>query len=422
MRLYVLVKYYSRMDYNWHIDIVSEDVDMGRYDFDKLHDRRGTSCIKWDSGMERKGRDDLLPLWVADMDFRLPDEIVSDIVKRAEQGIFGYTDTKDDYYDAVSGWFSRRHGFEVPKDWVTITHGVVYAIVLAIRSLTKPGEAVIIQQPVYKPFAEAVTVNDRKLVNNQLIYRDGRYEIDFDDFEKKIVEEKVKLFLLCSPHNPVGRVWTREELLRLADICKRHKVYVFADEIHSDFVYSSFAHTSYMTLGEEYRDRLILGTSPSKTFNMAGLQVANIIIPDKETREKFRHENMITGYSLGNAIGLEAAKSVYTKGDQWVDELVEYLEGNLAYVRDFLKDKLPNVKLIEPEGTYLLWLDFSEITDSHKELETLMVDKAHLWLDPGIIFGKETSLFERVNIACPRSILKQAMEQLYEAISATDSK
>jgi len=395
---------------------------MGQYDFDTYIDRRGTSCIKWDFGMERKGRDDLLPLWVADMDFKLPDEIVSDITNRASQGVFGYTDPKDDYFDAVNGWFERRHGFKVDHDWITITHGVVYGIVLAIRAFTEPGEAVMIQQPVYYPFAESVRVNKRKLVNNQLVYKDGKYEIDFDDFEKKIVEEKVKLFLLCSPHNPVGRVWSRDELIRIADICKRHDVYVFADEIHSDFIYSSFAHTSYMTLGDGYRDKLILGTSPSKTFNMAGLQVANIIIPNKDVREKFRYENMITGYSQCNAVGLEATKSVYTKGDKWVDELIEYLEGNLSFVRDFLKEKLPKVKLVEPEGTYLIWLDFSKITDSHKELEDLIVDKAHLWLDPGIIFGRETSLFERINIACPRSILKQAMEQLYEAISTADSK
>ncbi len=395
---------------------------MGQYDFDTYIDRRGTSCIKWDFGMERKGRDDLLPLWVADMDFKLPDEIVSDITNRASQGVFGYTDPKADYFDAVNGWFERRHGFKVDHDWITITHGVVYGIVLAIRAFTEPGEAVMIQQPVYYPFAESVRVNKRKLVNNQLVYKDGKYEIDFDDFEKKIVEEKVKLFLLCSPHNPVGRVWSRDELIRIADICKRHDVYVFADEIHSDFIYSSFAHTSYMTLGDGYRDKLILGTSPSKTFNMAGLQVANIIIPNKDVREKFRYENMITGYSQCNAVGLEATKSVYTKGDKWVDELIEYLEGNLSFVRDFLKEKLPKVKLVEPEGTYLIWLDFSKITDSHKELEDLIVDKAHLWLDPGIIFGRETSLFERINIACPRSILKQAMEQLYEAISKADSK
>jgi cystathionine beta-lyase len=389
---------------------------MGKYDFDTFIDRRGTSCIKWDFGMERKGRDDLLPLWVADMDFKLPDEITEDIVKRASQGIFGYTDPKSDYYDAVKRWFRKRHGFETESEWITITHGVVYAIVLAIRAFTEPGDAVIIQQPVYYPFAESVRVNNRKLVNNQLVYRDGRYEIDFEDFEKKIIENEVKLFLLCSPHNPVGRVWTRDELTELADICKRHGVYVFADEIHSDFIYSSFAHTSYMTLGEEYRDRLILGTSPSKTFNMAGLQVANIIIPDSAVREKFRHENMITGYSQCNAIGLEATKSVYTKGDIWVDELVEYLEGNLGYVRDFLKENLPQVKLVEPEGTYLIWLDFTEVTDDHKVLEDLIVDKAHLWLDPGIIFGRETALFERINIACPRTILEKAMEQLRDAV------
>ncbi len=389
---------------------------MSKYDFDTIIDRRGTSSIKWDFGMERKKRDDLLPMWVADMDFKLPDEIVDDIVKRASHGIFGYTDPKEDYYDAVKGWFNRRHGFHIENDWITITPGVVYAIDVAIRALTEPGDAVIIQQPVYYPFAEAVRVNDRKLINNQLIYKDGRYEIDFEDFERKIESENVKLFLLCSPHNPVGRVWTKEELLRLADICKQHGVYVFADEIHSDFIYSSFKHSSYMNLGREYMDRLILGTSPSKTFNMAGLQVANIIIPDKDVRDRFRHENMVTGYSQCNPIGLEATKSVYTKGDVWVDELISYLEGNLDCVRSYLKENISGVKLVEPEGTYLIWLDFTEVTSDHKALEKLIVDGAHLWLDPGIIFSKETALFERINIACPRTILKKALDQLCEAI------
>ena len=389
---------------------------MGKYNFDEIHDRRNTDCIKWDFGMQRKGRDDLLPLWVADMDFRLPDEVIKDITDRVQHGIFGYTDPGDKYRNTVRDWYQRRHGLTFDGKDIIVTAGVVYAIALSIRAFTKPGDAVIIQQPVYYPFKSTIEVNDRKVVNNQLVYKDGHYEIDFDDFEKKIIENDVKLFLLCSPHNPVGRVWTREELTRLAEICTKHDVYVFADEIHSDFVYPGHKHISFLTLDEKYTKKVVLGTSASKTFNLAGLQVSNIIIPDKDMFRAFEKENGAVGYSQPNAIGMVATMSVYQKGEEWLDELIEYLQGNLSYVREFLKEKLPKVKLIEPEGTYLIWLDFSEVTDNHKELEDIIVNKAKLWLDPGIIFGRETALFERINIACPRAILKQAMEQLYEGL------
>ena len=389
---------------------------MGKYNFDNIHDRRNTDSIKWDFGMQRKGRDDLLPLWVADMDFRLPDEAVADIVKRAEHGIFGYTDPGEGYYKPVKDWYEKRHGFRPESEWITVVPGVVYAIACAIRAFTKPGDSVIIQQPVYYPFEGTIRENHRSVVNSQLLYRNGRYEIDFEDFEKKIIENRVKLFLLCSPHNPVGRVWTRDELKRLADICAKHDVYVFADEIHSDFVYKGHEHTSFITLEKEYWTKLIIGTSASKTFNLAGLQIANVFTPDEEVRKAFRAVNEANGYSQPNVLGMVATKSVYENGEQWLDELLEYLEGNLSYVRSFLSEKLPKVNLVEPEGTYLIWLDFSEVTSDRKELKEIIEDKAKLWLDPGIIFGKETALFERVNIACPRAILVQAMEQLYEAL------
>ena len=299
---------------------------MGKYNFDTIIDRRGTSCLKHDFGIARKGRDDLLSLWVADMDFKLPDEILDDIVERTRHGIFGYTEPDDKYVEAVKGWYKKRFGFEIKEEWITVEPGIVYSIACAIRAFTKPGEAVIIQQPVYYPFMGTILANDRKLVNNQLIYKDGHYEIDFDDFEKKIVENDVKLFILCSPHNPVGRVWTKEELTRLGDICVSHGVYIFSDEIHSDFVYKGFKHTSFIKLGDKYTDKLVLGTSPSKTFNIAGLQIANIIIPNSETKKLYDHENDASGYSQGNVLGMTAASSVYAKGEEWLDELLEYLE------------------------------------------------------------------------------------------------
>ncbi len=389
---------------------------MGKYNFDEIVERRNTSCLKYDFGLKRKGRDDLLPLWVADMDFRLPDAVLDDIKERVDHGIFGYTDPDDKYFDAVKTWFRERHGFEPESDWITVEPGVVYSIAVAVKAFSEVGDSVLIQNPVYYPFAETIRLNKRKVVSNDLVYRDGHYEIDFEDFEKKIVDNQVKLFLLCSPHNPVGRVWTEKELTKIADICLKHNVYVFADEIHSDFVYRGFKHTSFITLGGKYKEKLILGTAPSKTFNLAGLQLANIIIPNKDTRDKFRFQNDASGYSQPNALGLVTTRSVYTKGGEWLDELKEYLEGNLSFIRDYLKEKLPEIKLIEPEGTYLVWLDFSAVTDNHKELEDIIVNQAKLWLDPGIIFGRESALFERINIAAPRSIVKQALDQLYSAL------
>ena len=391
---------------------------MGKYNFDEIHDRHNTSCIKWDFGKERMNRDDLLPLWVADMDFKLPDEVLEDIHKRVDHGIFGYTDPKDDYIDALNKWFRERHGFEIKKEWNVAEPGVVVSLANAVKAFAKEGEAVLVQQPVYYPFTGAIEYNKRKVVNNELVYKDGHYEIDFEDFEKKIVEENVKLFLLCNPHNPVGRVWTKDELLKMADICYKHNVYVFSDEIHFDFVFKGFKHTSFITLGEKYLDKLILGTAPSKTFNIAGLQNANIIIPNKEVRDRYRYVNDAAGLSQISVIGLEAAKSVYTKGGPWFDELLEYIEGNLSYVRSFLKEKLPEVKLVEPEGTYLIWLDFSGVTSDYKELEDLIVNKAKLWLDGGKIIGRKSALFERINIATPRKYVEQAMEQLYNAVKA----
>ena len=394
---------------------------MGNYNFDEIIDRKNTSSLKYDFGIERKGREDLIPLWVADMDFKLPDEVIEDLHKRIEHGIFGYTDPKDDYRKALKNWYKTRHGFEIENDWNTVVPGIVYSIAVAIRAFTDPGDSVLIQQPVYYPFMETITLNHRKVVNNQLVYKNGRYEIDFEDFERKIVEGNVKLFLLCSPHNPVGRVWTKKELEKMADICLEHDVYVFADEIHSDFVYSGHEHTSFITLGEVYTQRLILGTSPSKTFNIAGLQVANIIIPDAKIRKAFKLENEASGYSQGNVLGMAATISAYNNGADWLDELLLYLEGNVNYVRSFLKENLPQVKLVEPEGTYLIWLDFSEVTDDPKDLEKLIVDEAKLWLDSGVIFGKETALFERINIASPRSLIEQALEQLYIAIKKREA-
>jgi len=384
--------------------------------FDEIIDRRNTNSLKYDFGMERKHRDDLLPLWIADMDFRLPEEIISDIQAAVAHGIFGYSESKENYFIPLHDWFQNHFNWDVKKEWLTKTPGVVYAIALAIKAFTKEGEAVIIQQPVYYPFSECINDNNRRLINNQLIYENGKYSINFEDFEQKIINEDVKLFLLCNPQNPTGRVFTKEELTRLGEICLKHNVIVLSDEIHCDFTYPGHPHTVFASISEEFANNSIICTSPSKTFNMAGMQTSNIFIPNKTIRDLFLHEFDASGYSQLTTLGLVACQSAYTNGYEWLNELKTYLKGNLDYVRTFINENLPEIKLVEPEGTYLIWLDCSELGVSYKELEKIIIDKAKLWLDGGIIFGKATSLFERINIACPRSVLVQALTNLEQAI------
>ena len=393
---------------------------MGKYDFDRIIDRKDTSCLKYDFGMQRKGRTDLLPMWVADMDFALPEEILADFHKRIDHGIFGYTDPDAEYYAALDRWFSVHHGYHIQPEWVTLGCGVVYGLATGVKAFTEPGDAVLIQQPVYYPFREVIEDNGRTFVNNQLHYENGKYTIDFADFEQKIVENKVKVFLLCSPHNPAGRVWTQEELTRMGDICLKHNVIIMNDEIHCDFVYAPHHFTSLLTLDEKYRKNLVVYNSPSKTFNVAGLQPANIIIPDENLRKRYRKANAAAGYSQGSIMGQVAVKSCYTKGDEWVKELVDYIAGNIAWVRDFVKENFPKATFVEPEGTYLVWIDFSGYGFTDEELEHLVVDEAKLWLDSGKIFGPATAQFERFNMACPRAIVEKAFHQLKAALDSLD--
>lgn len=388
-------------------------------DFDEIIDRRNTNCLKYDFGLERKHREDLLPLWIADMDFRLPEIILNDIQKSVTHGIFGYSDSKEDYFLSLQNWFLTYFHWEVKRDWLIKTPGVVYAIAMAIKAFTKPQDAVIIQQPVYYPFSQCILDNGRRLINNQLCYQNGKYFIDFDDFEEKIQTEHVKLFILCSPHNPVGRVWTKEELNRIGEICLRHQVLVISDEIHSDFTYPGHPHTVFASMSETFSMNSIICTSPSKSFNMAGLQISNIYIPNEDLRTLFQQEINSSGYSQVNSLGLLACQSAYTNGGSWISDLKDYLKDNLDFVRDYLNKNIPQIKLVEPQGTYLIWLDCTGLGLSYKELELLITDKARLWLDGGIMFGRESALFERINIACPRSILKLALDQLSEAIKTS---
>ncbi|MBQ9643176.1 MAG: pyridoxal phosphate-dependent aminotransferase [Lachnospiraceae bacterium] len=386
------------------------------YDFEHVPDRTGTASLKYDFAMRRAGRTDLLPMWVADMDFALPEEILDRIRERTSHGIFGYTDPDAAYFDTLESWFVRHYGWEIDRSWVTVTPGVVYAISCAVRAFTAPGDAVLIQEPVYYPFREMIELNGRRCVSSPLKNQDGYYRMDLADAEKKIAEENVRLFILCSPHNPVGRVWKPDELREIGSICTRHDVIVVSDEIHCDFVYGKNRFTSYGSLGEMFLRNAVICTSPSKTFNMAGLQTANILISNASLRERFRLVNEASGYSQANTLGLTAAKAAYDLGDAWLCALLDHLEANIREAAEYLRQKAPAVRMTIPEGTYLLWMDFSQIVNSEEELRHLIRDRAHLWLDDGSMFAEHTALFQRMNIACPQATLRQALTQLGAAL------
>lgn len=401
--------------------------------FDEVVERRNTDCLKYDFAQRRGRPADVLPLWVADMDFPTSSRIVDALVERAQHGIFGYTESRESYFEAVADWMKNRHGWTVKEPWLVKTPGVVFALAMAVKAYTQPGESVLIQQPVYYPFTEVIRDNGRRAVSSDLVYepirspeeaanirnaetQPGKYRIDFEDFEQKIVENEVKLFLLCSPHNPVSRVWTRAELLRIGEICLAHGVTVVSDEIHEDFTYGEHRHVVFANLKKEFADISITCTSPAKTFNLAGLQISNIFIPNGRLRAKFRHQIDAAGYSQLNAMGITACEAAYRCGTTWYEAMLDYVEKNIDYVRCFLKERLPEIHLIEPEGTYLLWLDFRDLHLTENELEVLVTRKARLWLDSGAIFGKTGEGFERINVACPRKTLVTAMERLERAI------
>ena len=388
------------------------------FDFDRVIDRRGTDSIKFDFAVEHGLPADVLPLWVADMDFRAPLGVLDAIHACADHGIFGYGDIKPDYFEAVGGWFERRFGFATRPEWLITSPGVVFALAMAVRALTRPGDAVLIQPPVYPPFYRVVRSNGRRVVENPLVLKDGRYEIDFEGLERAIVENKTALFILCSPHNPVGRVWTRPELERIGEICRRHGVIVASDEIHCDFTYPGHPHTPFALAVPDMAERSVICTAPSKTFNLAGLQASNIWASGADIREKLRAEISACGYGQLNNIALAACKAAYRTGEAWLDALLVYLRGNVDFLRGFLREELPMLRLIEPEATYLAWVDFSALGLDPGALDELIVQKARLWLDAGGIFGRSGAQFQRIVLACPRSTLKQALVRLKGAMDA----
>lgn len=386
------------------------------YDFNKITDRKNTNAIKYDLAVARGKPADVLSLWVADMDFPTAPAILEALHEKVNHGIFGYSVPGEDFYESVKNWQKTEHDFEIARHWVVTTPGVVFAIACAIKAFTRENEAVIIQTPVYYPFKNMILANNRKLVTSSLFEKDGKWHIDFEDFEKKIVENDVKLFILCSPHNPVGRVWTREELTRLSEICLRHNVIVFADEIHNDFVFEPNKHTVYSTISKEAAENSIVSTSASKTFNLAGLQFSINFIQNPVLKKKFHDERDKTGYDEPSLMGFVATKAAYEHGKEWLSALKKHLVSNLDFVRSFVKENLPKARLIEPEGTYLLWLDFSAYGYSDSELDDIIVNKAKVWLDRGTMFGCEGEGYQRINIATPRPILQEALERISKAL------
>jgi len=380
--------------------------------FNEIADRKGTDCLKYDFAARRGMPEDVLPLWVADMDFKTSSYVEEALIERVKHGVFGYSEVGDKYFGTVAKWMKTHHNWEVKPQWLIKTPGVVFALAMAVKAYTDEGDAVLIQQPVYYPFSEVIEDNSRVIISNDLyLGEDNRYHIDFEDFEKKIVDNRIKLFLLCNPHNPSGRVFTREELTGMGDICLKHGVIVVSDEIHNDFVFKG-EHTVFSTVKKEYEDISIICTSPSKTFNLASMLISNIFIPDRKLKSKFRKEVDAAGISQLGVLGLIATETAYEKGEQWYENMLSYIRGNIDFVKYYVKDNLPGVNVVDGEGTYLLWLDFRKTGIDAKELDRRVIYDAKLWLDSGKIFGKTGEGFQRINVATSRAIVRECLERI----------
>lgn len=380
-----------------------------RYNFDEVVDRRNSNCIKWDTQEE-----DILPMWIADMDFKSPDQVTDALVDRAKQGVFGYNFRQDGFYNSIINWVKKKFDWDIKREWIVFTPGVVTGFNIGMRALTDKNDGVVIQPPVYPPFRGTIDNIKRKVNLNPLILQDGKYQMDFEDLAIKLKDSKLLLF--CSPHNPVGRVWKKEELNELAKLCIENDNYIISDEIHCDLAYKGNKHIMLASLSEEIANRTITLIAPSKTFNIAGLFTSIAIIPNEEIRNKVNAEILSVGIdhtSIFGAVGLEAA---YSYGEEWLDQLLVYLEGNADYVLDYLNENIPELKMIKPDGTFLLWLDFRELGLSQEELNDLMIKKARVFMNDGTSFGKEGEGFLRLNIGTSRANVEEAMKRIERAV------
>ncbi|KAA6321421.1 Cystathionine beta-lyase PatB [termite gut metagenome] len=384
-----------------------------KYNFDKITPRRNTNSCKWDSA----GDDAVLPMWVADMDFVTAPPIIETLIQRAQHGIFGYTKIPNAYYDAVISWFSKRHNFEVQKSWILYTTGVMPAISAIIQALTATGDKVIIQSPVYNCFYPVISDNGREIISNDLFYKDGTYNLDFAGLEKITADPKAKLLLLCHPHNPVGRVWTRKELETIGDICLRNQVIVVSDEIHCDFVYLGHQHIPFASINSDFLYHSVTCTSPSKTFNIAGLQTANIFAADSNIRERIGKVLITNRVAEINSFGVEGLIAAYNEGEDWLQELLIYLYGNYQYLKEFLDINLPQLKVLSLQATYLVWIDCSALQQSSKEISGILLNKGKLWLNEGVMYGANGNHFMRINIACSRPLLSEGLKRMKQVLS-----
>lgn len=382
---------------------------MAKYDFDKLTERRGTNSYKWDTPVDA----DVLPMWVADMDFEVAPAITKALQERVTQGIFGYTMVPDSYYEAIVDWFKRRHGWTLERDWILYTTGVVPAVSCALKALTLPGEKVLVQTPAYNCFFSSIANSGCQLAENELIYENGTYHIDFDDFERKCADEKTTVFLLCNPHNPAGRVWKREELERMNDICLKHGVKVVSDEIHCELVMPGFRFVPFASVSAACRDNCVVLNSPSKAFNIAGLQIANIICADAAVRRRIDRVVNINEVCDVNPFGVLALQAAYTAGEEWLDELNAYIHGNYELVKDFVAAEMPKLKVVRMEGTYLVWLDVMGLESTSDELTDKLLKEAKVMVNSGTMYGRRAGQgFIRLNIACPRARLLEGLKRM----------
>ena len=376
-----------------------------RYNFDEIVQRRGTNSYKWDSADDA----DVLPMW-ADMDFRTAPAIIEALQQRVAHGIFGYTRVPDAYYEAVINWFGRRHNWKIQKDWMIYTSGVVPAISAVIKALTQPGDKVLVQTPVYNCFFSSIRNNGCEIVSNPLVYKENTYVIDYEDLERKVADEKVKILLLCNPHNPAGRVWSKEELTRIGEICIRHGVWVVSDEIHCELVYTGYTYTPFASISEEFLHHSVTCISPSKSFNIAGLQIANIVSADEEVRRRIDKAININEVCDVNPFGVIATIAAYNEGEEWLLQLLDYLKGNYECMKTFCEVSLPNFPITRLEGTYLVWMDCRSLPYPSEELEEKLVKEEKLWLNAGTMYGAEGEGFMRWNIACPRAVLLKGLK------------
>jgi cysteine-S-conjugate beta-lyase len=378
--------------------------------FDEIINRENTNSYKYDLRKKIFGSEDLLPMWVADTDFKVPDFILQALKKRLDHGILGYTIIDDAYYNSIIYWLKEQHGWNVKKEHIKYSPGVVPSLYSSVLALTKPGDKIIVQTPVYYPFFSAVKETGRELVINPLVLENGRYRMDIDDFRSKI-DNRTRMFFLCSPHNPGGNVWRRDELLAINKLCLEHNILVVSDEIHSDIVYPAFKHIPTASLSAEIDHNTVTLMAPSKTFNIAGLNSSYIISSNDELLQKI--SNHFEGMHIGAGIfSIEATKAAYFHGKEWLKDLISYFENNISIVRTYLQQNLPEIELIEPEATYLLWLDFRKLNINRKELSDLLINKAKLGLSDGFQFGEDGNGFRRMNIGCPLSKVNEAMEAM----------